>query len=116
MASGILDFQGVRVYPDCRPDYIAAFQAMANLATKAAVEAPENDRPYLRINTPLMALTKAQIIAQGLTLGVDYGRTRSCYDPSPDGMACGTCDSCQLRRKGFAVNNMTDPAPYRRAP
>ena len=106
-----LDYSG---YPDCRPDYVAAFQAMANLATKAAVEAPANDRPYLRINTPLMDLTKAQIIAKGLALGVDYGRTRSCYDPSPDGMACGTCDSCQLRRKGFAANHMTDPSPYRR--
>lgn len=107
-----LDYSG---YPDCRPEYVAAFQAMANLATKAAVEAPGNDRPYLRINTPLMDMTKAQIIAKGLALGVDYGRTRSCYDPSPDGLACGTCDSCQLRRKGFAANTMTDPAPYRRS-
>lgn len=107
-----LDYSG---YPDCRPDYVAAFQAMANLATKAAVEAPRDERPYLRINTPLLDLTKAQIIAQGLALGVDYGRTRSCYDPTPDGLACGACDSCQLRLKGFAANNMTDPAPYRRA-
>ena len=107
-----LDYSG---YPDCRPDYVAAFQAMANLATKAAVETPEKDQPYVRINTPLMDLTKAQIIAQGLALGVDYGRTRSCYDPTPEGMACGTCDSCQLRRKGFAANNLSDPAPYRRA-
>lgn len=107
-----LDYSG---YPDCRPDYVAAFQAMANLATKAAVEAPDAERPYLRINTPLMDLTKAQIIAKGLALGVDYGRTRSCYDPTPDGLACGECDSCQLRLKGFAANNMTDPAPYRRA-
>ena len=106
-----LDYSG---YPDCRPDYVAAFQAMANLATKAAVEAPDNDRPYLRIQTPLLDLTKAQIIAKGLALGVDYGRTRSCYDPTPEGLACGTCDSCQLRRKGFAGNNMPDPAPYRR--
>lgn len=105
-----LDYSG---YPDCRPEYVAAFQAMANLATKAAVEAPDNDQPYLRIRTPLLDLTKAQIIAKGLALGVDYGRTRSCYDPTPEGLACGTCDSCQLRRKGFAGNNMADPAPYR---
>ena len=106
-----LDYSG---YPDCRPDYVAAFQAMANLATKAAVEAPDDDRPYLRIQTPLLDLTKAQILAKGLALGVDYGRTRSCYDPTPEGLACGTCDSCQLRLKGFAGNNMPDPAPYRR--
>ena len=67
----------------------------------------------LRINTPLMDLTKAQIIARGLALGVDYGRTRSCYDPTPEGLACGECDSCQLRRKGFAANGIADPAPYR---
>lgn len=105
-----LDYSG---YPDCRPEYVAAFQAMANLATKAGVEAPPGDRPHLRINTPLMDLTKAQIIARGLALGVDYGRTRSCYDPSPEGLACGECDSCQLRRKGFAANGIVDPAPYR---
>jgi 7-cyano-7-deazaguanine synthase len=105
-----LDYSG---YPDCRPDYVAAFQQMANLATKAAVEVPATERPYLRINTPLMDLTKAQIIARGLALGVDYGLTRSCYDPSPEGLACGSCDSCQLRLKGFAANGIADPVPYR---
>lgn len=104
-----LDYSG---YPDCRPEYVKAFQDMANLATKAAVEAPKGERPYLRINTPLMDLTKAQIIARGLALGVDYGLTRSCYDPTPDGLACGQCDSCQLRLKGFAANGIADPAPY----
>lgn len=104
-----LDYSG---YPDCRPEYVKAFQGMANLATKAAVEAPGAERPYLRINTPLMDLTKAQIIARGLALGVDYGLTRSCYDPTPEGRACGQCDSCQLRLKGFAANRIPDPAPY----
>ena len=104
-----LDYSG---YPDCRPEYVRAFQDMANLATKAAVEAPRGERPYLRIQTPLMDLTKAQIIARGLALGVDYGLTRSCYDPTPDGLACGHCDSCQLRLKGFAANGIADPAPY----
>jgi 7-cyano-7-deazaguanine synthase len=104
-----LDYSG---YPDCRPDYVVAFQQMANLATKAAVETAGAERPYLRINTPLMDLTKAQIIARGLALGVDYGLTRSCYDPSPEGLACGECDSCRLRLKGFAANGIPDPAPY----
>lgn len=104
-----LDYSG---YPDCRPDYVAAFQHMANLATKAAVEAPLAERPHLRIHTPLIDLSKAQIIARGLALGVDYALTRSCYDPSPDGLACGACDSCQLRRKGFAALGLADPAPY----
>jgi 7-cyano-7-deazaguanine synthase len=109
-----LDYSG---YPDCRPEYVAAFQAMANLATKAAVEATaagEADaaHPYLRIHAPLVDLSKAAIIAKGLALGVDYALTRSCYDPSPDGLACGRCDSCQLRLAGFAANNVADPAPY----
>lgn len=109
-----LDYSG---YPDCRPEYVAAFQAMANLATKAAVEAAaageaDGDLPYLRIHAPLIDLPKAAIIAKGLTLGVDYALTRSCYDPSPDGLACGRCDSCQLRLAGFAANNVADPAPY----
>jgi 7-cyano-7-deazaguanine synthase len=104
-----LDYSG---YPDCRPEYVRAFQQMANLATKAAVEAPAGERPYLRIQTPLMDLSKAQIIARGLALGVDYGLTRSCYDPTPEGLACGACDSCQLRLKGFAANGIVDPAPY----
>lgn len=100
-----LDYSG---YPDCRPEYIAAYQQMANLATKAGVEG----RADLRVHTPLIALSKREIIATGLALGVDYSVTRSCYDPAPDGAACGECDSCQLRIKGFADNGMSDPAPY----
>jgi 7-cyano-7-deazaguanine synthase len=99
-----LDYSG---YPDCRPEYIAAFEAMARLATRAGVEG----RP-LRIHTPLIALTKREIIARGLALGVDYSVTRSCYDPGPAGEGCGRCDSCQLRLRGFAENGITDPAPY----
>jgi 7-cyano-7-deazaguanine synthase len=100
-----LDYSG---YPDCRPEYIAAFTAMANLATKAAVEG----RQTLRIHTPLISLTKAQIISRGLSLGVDFGLTSSCYDPAPDGAACGQCDSCQLRLKGFAEAGRRDPRRY----
>jgi 7-cyano-7-deazaguanine synthase len=100
-----LDYSG---YPDCRPEYIAAFEAMANLATKAAVE----DSARLRIHTPLIALTKGQIIARGLALGVDYSLTTSCYDPSPAGVACGRCDSCLLRKRGFAENGARDPIRY----
>ncbi len=99
-----LDYSG---YPDCRPEFIAAFQAMANLATKASVE---QDRP-LTIHTPLIDLTKSQIIAKGLQLGVDYRMTLSCYDPLPGGIACGHCDACLLRQKGFRENSMDDPAP-----
>jgi 7-cyano-7-deazaguanine synthase len=98
-----LDYSG---YPDCRPEYIAAYQAMANLATKAGVEG----RQRLTIHTPLIALSKAAIIRRGLDLGVDYAPTVTCYDPSPDGAPCGQCDACRLRRKGFAQNGMTDPA------
>lgn len=100
-----LDYSG---YPDCRPEYVAAYEGMANLATKRAVEGQR-----LTIHTPLIDLTKAQIISRGLELGVDYGLTRSCYDPTPEGAACGECDSCQLRLKGFAENGLDDPAPYR---
>lgn len=99
-----LDYSG---YPDCRPEYVEAFKTMANLATKRGVEGHE-----LRIHTPLIDLTKAQIIARGTALGVDYGLTRSCYDPSPTGDSCGSCDSCLLRVRGFAENGLTDPAPY----
>lgn len=99
-----LDYSG---YPDCRPEYIAAYEGMANLATKRGVEGER-----LSIHTPLIDLTKAQIIARGIELGVDYGLTRSCYDPTPSGEACGECDSCQLRLKGFAENGLRDPAPY----
>lgn len=100
-----LDYSG---YPDCRPEYIEAYERMANLATKRSVEGQK-----LSIHTPLIGLTKAEIIARGIELGVDYGVTRSCYDPSPTGEACGECDSCQLRLKGFSENGLVDPAPYR---
>lgn len=100
-----LDYSG---YPDCRPEYIAAYERMANLATKAGVEGTQT----LKIHTPLISLTKAQIIARGLELGVDYSQTSTCYDPSPDGAACGSCDACQLRLKGFAENGVSDPARY----
>jgi 7-cyano-7-deazaguanine synthase len=96
-----LDYSG---YPDCRPEYIAAFQTMANLATKATVEGGR-----IRINAPLLTKTKAEVIRWGLNLGVDYGLTHSCYDPV-DGRPCGTCDSCLLRAKGFAELGLTDPA------
>lgn len=98
-----LDYSG---YPDCRPEYIAAFEQMANLATKAGVEG----RQQLKIHAPLINLTKAQIIERGLGLGVDYSLTHSCYDPDPEGRACGTCDSCLLRRRGFAELGREDPA------
>lgn len=100
-----LDYSG---YPDCRPEFIRAFEQMANLATKAGVEG----RQRLKIHAPLMQLTKAQIIRRGMELGVDYGLTSSCYDPSPDGKPCGQCDSCFLRRKGFRENGIDDPLPY----
>ncbi|MCG3174605.1 MAG: 7-cyano-7-deazaguanine synthase [Myxococcota bacterium] len=100
-----VDYSG---YPDCRPEYIAAFERMANLATKAAVQ----DGRSLRIHTPLIAWTKGQIIRRGLELGVDYSLTSSCYDPAPDGAACGRCDSCQLRLKGFADAGACDPIRY----
>ena len=101
-----LDYSG---YPDCRPEYIAAYETMANLATKAGVEGHQN----LKIHTPLIDLTRAQIIARGLALGVDYALTSSCYDPSPTGAPCGQCDSCLLRLKGFRENGMEDPLPQR---
>jgi len=99
-----VDYSG---YPDCRPAFIEAFERMANLATREGVE---GERP-LRIHTPLMELTKSQIVARGLQLGVDYGITITCYDPV-EGRACGQCDACQLRLKGFRENGLTDPAPY----
>ena len=101
-----LDYSG---YPDCRPEYIAAFERMANLATKAGVEG----KTRIKIHTPLIALTKAQIIRKGLDLGVEYGATRTCYDPSPNGEGCGACDACVLRLKGFAEAGVRDPAPYK---
>jgi 7-cyano-7-deazaguanine synthase len=99
-------------YPDCRPEYIAAFERMANLATKAAVEG----RATVRIRTPLIDLTKREIIALGLSLGVDYASTTSCYDPDASGAACGRCDACRLRLKGFAEAGTPDPAIYQATP
>jgi 7-cyano-7-deazaguanine synthase len=103
-----LDYSG---YPDCRPEYLAAFERMANLATRAGVAEGRS----FRIHAPLIALSKREIIATGRALMVDYSLTRSCYDPSPAGLACGACDSCLLRLKGFRENGLDDPAPYVRA-
>ncbi len=100
-----VDYSG---YPDCRPEFIAAFEALANLATKAGVEGQA-----LRVHTPLIDLSKAEIIRQGVDLGVDYGLTVSCYQPDETGAACGVCDSCRLRREGFAAAGVTDPTRYR---
>ncbi len=100
-----IDYSG---YPDCRPEYIDAFERMANLATKAGVEGTTR----VRIRTPLIRLTKAKIIQKGIDLRVDFALTHSCYDPSPQGFACGKCDSCFLRRKGFKEAGVTDPARY----
>lgn len=100
-----LDYSG---YPDCRPEYVAAYERMANLATRGGVEGTNP----IRIRTPLIDLTKAQIIRRGVELGVDYSITQSCYDPAPSGAACGHCDACQLRLRGFAEAGLTDPAPY----
>lgn len=100
-----LDYSG---YPDCRPEFIEAFESMANLAMKATVEGSIK----VKIHTPLIRLTKAQIIEKGIQLGVDYSITHSCYDPSPDGRACGQCDSCLLRKKGFNEAGINDPTQY----
>lgn len=102
-----LDYSG---YPDCRPEYIAAFEGMAKLATKAGVEG----RTRVRIRTPLIKMSKADIIRRGADLGVDFTETHSCYDPDEEGRACGGCDSCILRLKGFREAGLTDPAAYRR--
>jgi 7-cyano-7-deazaguanine synthase len=100
-----LDYSG---YPDCRPEFIEAYERMANLAMKATVEGTIK----IKIHTPLIHLTKAQIIEKGIKLGVDYGTTHSCYDPSPGGRACGQCDSCLLRKKGFNEAGINDPTQY----
>jgi len=100
-----LDYSG---YPDCRPEYITAFEKMANLATKAGVEGKLN----LKINAPLITMSKAEIIRTGLKFGVDYSLTHSCYDPTEEGIACGRCDSCLLRLKGFAEAGASDPLRY----
>ena len=101
----VLDASG---YPDCRPEFIAAFERLAELATRAGVE----DRRRFHVHAPLITLSKAAIIRRGIELGVDYGLTWSCYEPSPDGVACGLCDACLLRKKGFAEAGLTDPIPY----
>ena len=100
-----IDFSG---YPDCRPEYIQAFERLANLATKAGVEG----KLHFRIHTPLINLSKAEIIKKGIELGVDYSLTHSCYDPLEDGRACGECDSCKLRLKGFKEAGIKDPISY----
>jgi len=100
-----IDYSG---YPDCRPEYIEAFEKMANLATKAGVEGLTR----IKINTPLLNMSKAQIIKKGIGLGVDYSLTHSCYDPNPEGDACGRCDSCILRKKGFEEAGVKDPINY----
>lgn len=100
-----LDYSG---YPDCRPEYISAYENMANLATKAGVEGDQR----LKIHTPLIDMTKAQIISKGFELDVDYGQTLSCYDPDESGVSCGKCDSCVLRLKGFADAGQKDPIAY----
>ena len=100
-----VDYSG---YPDCRPEFISAFQNLANLATKSGVE---GDAAW-KIHAPLIALSKAEIIQTGIQLGVDYALTHSCYDPDPMGRSCGHCDSCQLRLQGFAQAGLTDPVSY----
>lgn len=102
-----LDYSG---YPDCRPEYIAAYERMARLATRAGVEGSQR----LKIHTPLINLSKAEIIRKGIELGVDYGLTVTCYDPSLAGEACGQCDACQLRLRGFAENGLDDPVHYQK--
>jgi 7-cyano-7-deazaguanine synthase len=99
-----LDYSG---YPDCRPEFVSSFEKLANLATKAGVEGSR-----FTVHAPLISLTKAEIIKLGVSLGVDYGLTSSCYDPSPAGDACGQCDSCQLRLRGFEANRLADPIRY----
>jgi 7-cyano-7-deazaguanine synthase len=101
-----VDYSG---YPDCRPEFIRAFEQLANLATRAGVEGA-----HFTIHAPLLRLTKAEIIQRGISLGVDYAITHSCYDPTADGLACGKCDSCQLRLKGFREAGMKDPIGYAR--
>lgn len=103
-----LDYSG---YPDCRPEYLEAYARMADLATRAGVE----EGVRLRIHAPLLRLTKAEIVARGVALGLDYGMTSSCYDPAADGAACGRCESCLLRLKGFAEAGLPDPTRYQAA-
>lgn len=104
IGANAVDYSG---YPDCRPEFIRAFEALANLATKAGVEGTR-----FQVRAPLIELSKAEIIRRGISLGVDYALTHSCYHPTAEGLACGRCDSCQLRRKGFRDAGLTDPIPY----
>jgi 7-cyano-7-deazaguanine synthase len=104
-----LDYSG---YPDCRPEFVTAFEGLANLATKAGVEG----KGRFRVHAPLVRLSKAEIIRLGTSLGVDYSLTHSCYDPAPDGAACGRCDSCLLRRAGFEASGVPDPTRYAPTP
>ena len=107
IGANVLDYSG---YPDCRPEFLTAFEGLANLATKAGTEGAGT----FRVHSPLLKMTKAEIIREGVTLGVDYAQTLSCYDPDPQGRACGTCDSCQIRRAGFAAAGEPDPTRYAR--
>ncbi len=107
LGANAVDYSG---YPDCRPEYIQAFERMANLATKAGVEGKK-----IRVHTPLIQMSKAEIIRTGINLGVDYSMTHSCYDPDSNGQACGHCDSCLLRKKGFADAGVDDPTSYARS-
>lgn len=104
LGANAVDYSG---YPDCRPEFIRAFEQLANLATRAGIEGAS-----FRIHAPLLSLSKAQIIQRGISLGVDYSLTHSCYDPAADGRACGVCDSCLLRLKGFREAGLTDPISY----
>src|SRR5262245_1098598 len=105
IGANVLDYSG---YPDCRPEFLEAFERLANLATKAGVEGVGR----FRVHAPLLKMTKAEIIREGVRLGVNYAHTLSCYDPDADGRACGMCDSCQLRKKGFAEAGVSDPTVY----
>lgn len=105
IGANVLDYSG---YPDCRPEFLTAFEGVANLATKAGTEGAGR----FRVHSPLLKMTKAEIIREGVKLGVDYALTLSCYDPDATGRACGRCDSCQLRKKGFAEAGVPDPTPY----
>ena len=105
IGANVLDYSG---YPDCRPEFLTAFESLANLATKAGVEGTGR----FRVHSPLLKLTKAEIIREGVKLGVDYSLTLSCYDPDVEGRACGRCDSCALRKKGFVDAGVTDPTKY----
>ncbi|HKA08466.1 MAG TPA: 7-cyano-7-deazaguanine synthase QueC [Gemmataceae bacterium] len=106
IGANVLDYSG---YPDCRPEFLSAFEGLANLATKAGVEGAGR----FRVHAPLLKMTKAEIIREGTRLGVDYSRTLSCYDPDDQGRACGSCDSCLLRKKGFEEAGVKDPTTYR---